>query len=81
MSFASKMALVKVIVKALPSLEESVRERMFFSPKGDVFAHEVCDGSARDKDLRWIFLFLSVSLLTRKNSYLASYKDRKSDTY
>ena len=43
MSFASKMALVKVIVKALPSLEESVRERMFFSPKGDVFAHEVCE--------------------------------------
>ena len=25
---------------------------IFFSPKGDVFAHEVCDGSVRDKDVR-----------------------------
>ena len=54
-------------------------EAHFFSPKGDVFAHEVCDGSVRDKDVRWIFL--SASLLTRKNSYLESYKDSKSDTY
>ena len=52
---------------------------LFFSPKGDVFAHEVCDGSVRDKDARWIFL--SVSLLTRKNCFLESYKDSKSDTY
>ena len=54
-------------------------ERLFFSPKGDVFAHEVCNGSARDKDARWVFL--SESLLTRKNTYLESYKDSKSDTY
>ena len=33
----------------------------------------------RDKDARWIFL--SGSLLTRKNSYLESFKDGKSDTY
>jgi hypothetical protein len=39
--------------------------RGFFSPEGYVFAHEVCDGSVRDKDARWIFL--SVSWLTRKN--------------
>ena len=52
---------------------------LFFNPKGDVFAHEVCDGSVRDKDARGIFL--SVSLLTRKNRYLESYKDSKSDTY
>ena len=30
----------------------------------DVFAHEVCDGSGRDEDARWIFL--PGSLLTRK---------------
>ena len=53
------------MVKASSSLLKGVR--LFFSPKGDVFAHEVCDGSVGDKDLRWTFL--SVSLLTRKNSY------------
>ena len=31
----------------------------------EVFAHEVCDGSARDEDERKIFL--AGSLLTRKN--------------